>query len=242
MKLIHHLIAIKNDDALRCKYVKIISNALMLFMMSTLILAIFVVFFRISGSDMKLGGFSMYRLISGSMAPKYKTGDYVIVRDTDASYLNTGDIIAYVSEESDTSGEVIVHRIVAIEEDTIVTRGDANPIDDKIKTTPTRVIGRVVMKLSLLKYADGIFSNAVMFVLFIVLPVVFMIFNESANLIFREKLRRRTRAIISGCGLDPDDEKLFEIAEKYGADAVSQIARKQKQETPRNENEGDKIV
>lgn len=209
-------------------------------MTATLILAVAALMFRMSGSEMKVGGVSMYRLISGSMAPKYKTGDYVLVRDTDPTTLAVGEIIAFVSDAPDTVGEVIVHRIVEIKDDgEIITRGDANPIDDKTATDASRVIGRVVMKISILRYADGVLSNAAMFLLFIVFPVAFMIYNEVALMLSRARELRRLKALVVSYGLDPNDEALLELAGKYGEDAVRSVALSRGGGDGSNSNQGD---
>lgn len=235
MKITQNLKKLFGDrsPAVRHRYVKIINNLLMIFMLSTLMLAMLALWFRMSGAEMKIYGMSMYRLVSGSMAPKYKTGDYVIVKETDASTLKVGDIIAYVSEAPDTAGEVIIHRIVDIQNDgTIVTRGDANPIDDKYTTSKSHVLGRVSSKLSILRYADSVFSNAMMFFLFVVLPVALMIFNEAMLLIRRENRIRHLKTVITECGLDPQDEELLALAECYGDDAVRKIAAESRVTSP----------
>ncbi len=79
-------------------------------------------------------------ITSGSMWPKLKRGDIVFIRglSADKTDLQLGDIIVYRNERGFT-----IHRIVKLEEDRLVTRGDANNVDD----TPIeygQIVGKVI--------------------------------------------------------------------------------------------------
>ena len=63
-------------------------------------------------------------VLSGSMEPTLQIGDLVIVREG-ADY-GVGRIVVFQSE-----GSLVVHRVVEMDGDTIVTRGDANNADDQ---------------------------------------------------------------------------------------------------------------
>jgi signal peptidase I len=206
-------------------YVKIINYSLVIFILVTLLAAVIVMFFRMSGSALSIGGMRLLRIVSGSMEPIYKAGDYVVSFETETDKLTTDDIIAFVSDEGETTGEVIVHRIVSVGEDgTFITRGDANPIDDYSTVKVERIIGKAAFHISVLKYADKLFSGIWGFVALIVLPLLFMIINEALHLVRTGKKRREINALIIKYGLDPDDERLYGIAEKYGEEAVRSIA------------------
>ena len=60
---------------------------------------------------------------SGSMEPTFSKGDLLLVREQDAYAV--GDIVVYQSE-----GILIVHRIVAMDGETVTTQGDANNVAD----------------------------------------------------------------------------------------------------------------
>lgn len=65
---------------------------------------------------------------SGSMEPNIHTNDFVVAKKTTTVRdLNVGDIIIYRSYYVD---EPVIHRIVSMEGETIVTQGDANAIAD----------------------------------------------------------------------------------------------------------------
>jgi len=62
-------------------------------------------------------------VLSGSMEPELSVGDLIIVKE-DTS-LKEKDIIVFQDGRS-----LVVHRIVSMTEDTIVTKGDANNVED----------------------------------------------------------------------------------------------------------------
>lgn len=83
-------------------------------------------------------------VLSGSMEPTLSVGDLLIIQERE-SY-NTGDIVVYQSGSTP-----VVHRIVAISDGTVITRGDANNADD----TPflaAAIKGEVVAAIPLVGY------------------------------------------------------------------------------------------
>lgn len=94
-------------------------------------------------------------VLSGSMEPTLHVNDLLVVRRSDQ--YNVGDIVVYQS-----GYELIVHRVIAADGDTLVTRGDANnaadpPIDVSavkgVVAARVPVLGTVV---SALKTPTGI--------------------------------------------------------------------------------------
>ena len=65
-------------------------------------------------------------VLTGSMAPTIEINDFVIMKAP--SEINAGDIVSY--KESDGASEIL-HRIVRIEDDKVITKGDANNTEDK---------------------------------------------------------------------------------------------------------------
>ena len=75
-------------------------------------------------------------VLSGSMEPTIMTGELIIVKAED-SYAE-GDVVVYQS-----GNMMVVHRIVSISDEAVVTRGDANNVDDGA-ILPTQIKGRVI--------------------------------------------------------------------------------------------------
>lgn len=83
-----------------------------------------------------LCGYTVFRVITGSMSDTIKPQDIVIVKITDDIEIN--DIITYKKES-----DFITHRVIDKNEKQIITKGDANTSEDKPITTQD-VVGKVV--------------------------------------------------------------------------------------------------
>ncbi|KYC48798.1 MAG: Peptidase S24-like protein [Candidatus Methanofastidiosum methylothiophilum] len=98
-------------------------------------------------------------VISGSMEPVYYRGDIIVIKGTDPSSIQIGDIVVYKRPYQDIP---IVHRAISIieEEGTLyfVTKGDNNPFEDsyfengkKLPGVPEyAILGKSIMKMSFL--------------------------------------------------------------------------------------------
>lgn len=195
-------------------------------MAATLTFTLVVMFIRIFGSRASIGGVSVFRIVSGSMEPAYSVGDYVVMKKVDTAKLKVDDVIAFISNDESIAGEIVVHRIRAIEDDGFVTGGDANPAEDYVKTAPERILGIVTTKIDILKTADGLFSKTEVFILLIALPILLMIVAETCLFVTKQSESRRIRAAITECGLDPEDKELFELVKRFGISSLAGIKTK----------------
>ena len=69
-------------------------------------------------------GYGASVVLSGSMEPAIMTNELILVKAED-SY-EVGDVVVYQN-----GNMLVAHRIVAMDEETVVTRGDANNTDDQ---------------------------------------------------------------------------------------------------------------
>ena len=90
---------------------------------------------------LKIFNYSYFKIISGSMENEIKVNDLVIVKLT--SDVKKNDIITYKREDK----KIITHRIIKIEGDTIITKGDANFKEDK-PIYRNQIIGKVIFHLN----------------------------------------------------------------------------------------------
>jgi len=129
----------------------------------------------------RLFGMSYILVAGGSMEPTIPYGSVAITREVDAARVEVGDIIVYTDPRS---GAITTHRVVAIQDDgRLVTRGDANNVDDPEPVPPDAVRARYLFAIPHLgKVADWIRSPAG-YVVLILLPGVTVIAWESASLI-----------------------------------------------------------
>lgn len=83
--------------------------------------------YKIVGNPMPMPfGVGMAVVVSGSMEPAIHVNDLLIVRESDKEMVAVGDVIVYQED-----GMLISHRVVDCQEDRLVTRGDANRVDDE---------------------------------------------------------------------------------------------------------------
>lgn len=75
-------------------------------------------------------------VLSGSMEPTLSVDDLIIIKKTDDYKVD--DVIVFQTE-----GIVVVHRVVGMEEDMYVTRGDANNVNDE-PIHEKNIIGEVI--------------------------------------------------------------------------------------------------
>ncbi len=99
-------------------------------------------------NDRDIFGYKAFIVRSDSMsATDFSAGDLVIIQEVDPNLLETGDIIAFLSEDPDSYGETFTHKIRKIETDdygirTFTTYGTTTGVDDLHPVTSGRVLGQ----------------------------------------------------------------------------------------------------
>lgn len=94
-------------------------------------------------APVQVGGSSTYVVTRGiSMEPRFHTGDLAIVRPT-ADY-KVGEVAAYHSTLLRT---VVLHRIIAIDGDRYVFKGDSNKFIDPTRPTRDQLIGTLWLRV-----------------------------------------------------------------------------------------------
>ena len=117
-------------------------------------------------------GFGSAVVLSGSMEPTFSVDDLIFVKAQD-SY-SVGDVVVYQS-----GSILVVHRIITIDGDTVVTQGDANNAADgemDISLIKGRVIGSV--------------SNAGAMVRLIKSPIVSIVLLAGSVLLLERSYRK----------------------------------------------------
>lgn len=114
------------------------------------LLLILVILLCIPLTIPRLFGCEIYHVISGSMEPSIPTGSVVYVKETEASEIQTDDVIAYYSSED--TGAIITHRVVQnrVVSGEFITKGDANDKEDVTPVSYERLIGKVILSIPFL--------------------------------------------------------------------------------------------
>jgi signal peptidase I len=85
-------------------------------------------------------------ITSGSMWPELKVGDIVFIKgyDGNKSSLKIGDVVVYKNNAaSSTLPLFTIHRIIRLNDNTLITQGDANNITD-LPIAYSQVVGRMI--------------------------------------------------------------------------------------------------
>ena len=121
----------------------------------TTLLVILVIILALLLVGVRLIGFQVFTVLSGSMEPNYHVGSLIYVKEVDPFTLQSGDVITFMLDE-DT---VATHRIVDVvpdEEDSSVirfrTKGDANESEDGSLVHYKNVVGSPVLTIPKLGY------------------------------------------------------------------------------------------
>lgn len=117
-------------------------------------LAVFMMIFTIisvttfNRNDRDLFGYKAYIVNSDSMAKTdFDAGDLIFVKEVDPSTLKEGDIITYMSQNSESFGETITHKIRKLTTDAegnpgFITYGTTTGTDDTTVVTYPYILGK----------------------------------------------------------------------------------------------------
>ena len=108
-------------------------------------------------------------VLSGSMQPTLEVDDLVFIK-AQKTY-QTGDIVVYQSE-----GSAVIHRIVAVEGDTVTTQGDANNIADE-PFPATAIKGKMVGKVGGVGKLVGVVTSPVWIVLILGAAILLLVLS-----------------------------------------------------------------
>lgn len=112
-------------------------------------------------------GYSVLSTETGSMAPTIAKGDIVIIKIGDE--IKEDDIITYKKENV-----LITHRIVSIDGDTIIAKGDYNNTDDE-PINKDAVIGKAVHIINNVEIWKKVFSDMHVIIPIIITVILFIL-------------------------------------------------------------------
>ena len=155
-----------------------ITNLLSIAIILFSIMVLLTVILTKSGQAPKFMGYSLFRVMTGSMEPTLPTNTLIVVKSVDPSNLQTGDVISFYSKDPALQGAINTHRIVALDQVDgkyiFQTKGDANHMVDAYATIQEDVIGKVVFSSVALGALVRLLSNPLIFVPVIMIPLVIM--------------------------------------------------------------------
>lgn len=164
------------------KYIgRALSTALIIF---EVLIIIFLVVSKIQGDPPTLFGHQMYFIRTGSMSPYLEPGDVIISKKYDGGDLvagENGDVVTYYGNVNGNI-EMITHRVVEIDGDMLVTKGDFNNTED-YPITKDDVEAVMVHKTVIIDKIYKIISTTWGFWIFIFTPIALLIISEIVSLV-----------------------------------------------------------
>lgn len=124
----------------------------------TTIIVVVIVVVAILLAGVRLVGFDVFSVLSGSMEPTYHVGSLIYVKDVPADEIEVGDPITFVMNDDLV---VATHRVVEIDAENqhFYTKGDANDYVDGAPVHFNNLIGKPVFSIPYLGYFSDFIQN-----------------------------------------------------------------------------------
>ena len=156
-------------------------------------------------------GYALLEVVSGSMEPTIKIGDLIVI-DTNEKNYKKDDIVTF----RDVNGSFVTHRIIVIDKNQIVTKGDANNSKDDGAIDRSKIVGKYKFRIKNLGILIKAFKTP------FVMIMIFIIGILSCILISTDKL---------GNPIYTEDEKEMEEFRKYKKEKLKKEKNKGEKKT-----------
>lgn len=167
------------------KFLNFLSTLMLILLM---VLTVWILYQRLQGQGADIAGFRLYQVVTGSMEPEYHVGDVILVHKTPVESLHIGDDIAYLSEQGQTAGLTVTHRLVEepFEDENNIwhlqTEGIAPGATRDPEIEGRQVLGKVIYRSKVLTAVYKLFVTKIGLLVFI-LPLCFMMVAEMVNFV-----------------------------------------------------------
>ena len=157
---------------------------------------------RFSDNKISFFNYRLFTVVSGSMKPKYDIGDVLIAKDVEPSTIKVGDTISYQGIRGGFKDKVITHQVIGIKmnengEYIFRAKGLANLIEDPA-VHENQLYGVVIYKSILLSIIYRIVATDVGFLLFIFIPMLYIIGSEIITTLLEKEEAKRKKITSNG--------------------------------------------
>lgn len=191
----------------------------------------YVMVMNAKGKAVSVFGYSVLRVVTGSMEPTIFTGDYIVVHQTEPSDLKKGDIISFYSDEDNIKDLLVTHRIVEVKEDgTFITQGDANNKPDDIPVRAERLVGKYLHKARFFGMISSFTDSSKLILFLVIIPILLMSIYETKT------LAKQWKEYKQEVGSDKTDNMDKEI-ERIKQEAIEEYKKKKEQEADGKEGQ-----
>lgn len=150
-------------------------------------------------NDRSIWGYKAYIVNTDSMSKTdFKAGDLILVKETDPSTLKAGDIITYMSQNTESFGETITHKIRKLTTDArgnpgFVTYSTTTDQDDDTIVTYMYVLGKYEKTIPNVGYFFNFMKTPQGYITCIFVPFMILIIYQAVNfvMVFRRYKREQ---------------------------------------------------
>lgn len=158
-------------------------------------LAVFMMIFTIvsvntfNRNDKSLFGHKVFIVNTDSMSKTdFDAGDLIFVKEVEPSTLKEGDIISYISQNTESFGETITHKIRNLTTDAqgnpgFITYGTTTDTDDKTVVTYPYVLGKYTGHLANVGTFFNFLKTPQGYIVCIFIPFMLLILDQGINCI-----------------------------------------------------------
>lgn len=208
---------------------KIISN---IFVWAVVIFTVAVMIFTMvsvntfNRNDRDIFGYKAYIVLSDSMsATDFKAGDLVLIKEVDPTTLQEGDIIAFTSQNPESYGQTVTHKIKKLTLDEngergFITYGTTTGTEDECIVTYPYIQGKYQLSLPNVGTFFNFLRSTPGYIVCILIPFMILIVYQGINcvIIFRRYKREQLQEI------EKEKENL-EIERKKSEEMMAEIQR-----------------
>lgn len=179
--------------------VKIGSALATLALVVSAVLCLSVVMQVTTSGYVQFAGYSLFRVVTGSMEPTLPVGSLLVCRKTPIEEIKEDEIVCFRSKDPLIYGKIVTHRVVSVQTGgdgniLLETKGDANLSADGEFVTAANLIGRVnhyAKDGNIMASAVNVLSDKVGFLILILFPTLLI-----AGFILRSCMMSMQRDIV----------------------------------------------
>lgn len=166
--------------------------------------------FSVNRNDRDILGYKAYIVMSDSMsATDFNAGDIVIIKEVDPRTLNEGDIITFISTNTESSGQTVTHKIRAKAttpdgDRGFITYGTTTGVDDEAVVSYSHILGKYCFNIPKMGTFFNYLKSTPGYIVCILIPFVLLLAIQGANAVSLFKQYKKEQQAV----LDEEKAKL----------------------------------
>lgn len=166
--------------------------------------------FSLNRNDRDILGFKAYIVMSDSMsATDFDAGDIVVIKEVDPRTLNEGDIITFISTNTESSGQTVTHKIrtratTPDGDPGFITYGTTTGVDDEAIVSYSHILGKYSFRIPKMGTFFNYLKSTPGYIVCILIPFVILLLVQGANAVSLFKQYKKEQKAV----LDEERAKL----------------------------------